>query len=48
MNLGLKILVTLITIVGIGAMTLLIYIYAKYSNVPVKDLPSWVVPFFIH
>lgn len=30
----------------LAVIVLVIYVYAKYGNVPVKDLPAWVLPFF--
>lgn len=32
-----------LALIGIG---FLIFVYIRYANVPLKDLPAWVLPFF--
>lgn len=36
-------LLILLALIGIG---FVIFVYVKYGNVPIKDLPAWVLPFF--
>ena len=39
-----SILILLLAFAGIG---FVIYVYVTYSGTPLKDLPAWVLPFFI-
>lgn len=46
-NILIIIFMTLFITLFLGGIGFAIYVYATYSNVPLKDLPAWVLPFFI-
>ena len=33
-------------VIAIIVLSLCIFVWIKYANVPLKDLPAWVLPFF--
>ena len=33
-------------IIIVGAISFVIWIYVTYGNVPLKDLPAWILPYF--
>ena len=35
----------LLALVGIG---FVIYVYVRYGNTPIAELPAWILPFFIN
>ena len=46
-NLLITIILSLIILLALTGVGFIIYVYVRYSNVPLKDLPAWVLPFFL-
>lgn len=40
-------ILTLMIILALTGIAFAIYVYVRYGNTPLKDLPAWVIPFFI-
>lgn len=46
MKIGYWLLLGITVLLALIGIAFIIYVYAKYGNTPLKDLPAWVLPFF--
>lgn len=43
-----RFILVLMWVAIIGVLAFGVFVFVKYGNMPISELPAWVVPFFLH